>query len=571
MGEKGWKFLKGILLFGSVLAAIKLVFVDYTMDEEYQIVMAYRRLTGDSLFGTMWEPHQTSAFGCVLLMKPFLAITGGTEGIVVYLRICTVVVQVLLATWLYRVLCRRTEKKYAFLLSVFYVNFVPKLIGIPEFSNLQLWFFTIMVLAMAEYRDGKENRCWLIAAGIGMSLEVLAYPACLVLFPFFIFCIMKGTTKQRRWGDCALFAGTCLVCGGLWLRRVFTEITPEEFLRNLRLIVKYDVTHDLALASKEDKSALWDQFAEDILLLVLVFLVSFLVYQLYVWCQKRKQGDKVHFEMSVYAVYVLVTSEAVQLFYWVVLQSGYERPQIVVLVLLLLPGLVWREADSRKRDMTSWLTGTVLVMLAVLYMSDLGLLNALGHGGLGVLGGALVMVYALEGRRKNSSVLILAALCSLCFVYVFGKGFTVKMGRTETNTILGVQNIVREGPEKGILTNYMLAYIINSTYEEFTEQIEEGARCLIVTKTVNTAGTSPYLFRKDTKICHFSVVDPTTYDEKLLTYWELYPEKQPDVIVVDCWYGNLMEEAGSWIMEYIENEFGYSEMIDGKYVRYYKR
>ena len=59
-----------VLFIFSILAAVKLIFVDYTMDEEYQIVMAYRNLSGDSIFGTMWEPHQTSAFMCIAIMYP---------------------------------------------------------------------------------------------------------------------------------------------------------------------------------------------------------------------------------------------------------------------------------------------------------------------------------------------------------------------------------------------------------------------------------------------------------------------------------------------------------------------
>ena len=51
--QKGYRLLRNLLILGSILAAIKLIFVDYTMDEEYQIVMAYRNLQGDTLFGTM--------------------------------------------------------------------------------------------------------------------------------------------------------------------------------------------------------------------------------------------------------------------------------------------------------------------------------------------------------------------------------------------------------------------------------------------------------------------------------------------------------------------------------------
>jgi hypothetical protein len=93
---------------------------------------------------------------------------------------------------------------------------------------------------------------------------------------------------------------------------------------------------------------------------------------------------------------------------------------------------------------------------------------------------------------------------------------------------------------------------------------------LIVAKMIMSVGTTAYMF-DDVNISHFSIVDPTTYDEKLLTYWEQYPEKAPDVIVVDCWYGGLMVPTDSWIMQYIENEFGYTTVNDGAYVRFYRR
>ena len=111
---------------------------------------------------------------------------------------------------------------------------------------------------------------------------------------------------------------------------------------------------------------------------------------------------------------------------------------------------------------------------------------------------------------------------------------------------------------------------MNCTYEDFEKYVAEGENVLIVTNMVGTAGTSPYLFR-DSSVSHFSIVDPTSYDERLLTYWELYPEKYPRVIVVDCWYGQLMEARDNWIMQYIEEDFGYTFVEDGRYVRFYRK
>ena len=116
MTEKKWKILKRIMLCASILATLKIIFFDYTMDEEYQIVMAYRNLQGDSLFKEMWEPHQTSAFMCIGLMGIYQLITGTYTGVVIFLRICTAIIQALLAVWGYKVFVRFTKKEYAFLL-----------------------------------------------------------------------------------------------------------------------------------------------------------------------------------------------------------------------------------------------------------------------------------------------------------------------------------------------------------------------------------------------------------------------------------------------------------------------
>ena len=79
--------LKMVLIVLSIFAAVKMLFFAFGLDEEYQLVMAYRNVKGDKLFLDMWEPHQSSAFLCALLMRPYLAVCGET-GVVVWLRFC---------------------------------------------------------------------------------------------------------------------------------------------------------------------------------------------------------------------------------------------------------------------------------------------------------------------------------------------------------------------------------------------------------------------------------------------------------------------------------------------------
>lgn len=586
MTEKKWKCLKWLLIIGSVLAAIKLIFVDYTLDEEYQIVMAYRRLQGDTLFGSMWEPHQTSAFGCFILLKLYTMFTHTTEGVVVFIRFCTTLIQLGLSVWLYKVLKKFVSEKYAFLLGLIFFNYVPKLIQIPEFSNMQLWFFTVTVLALVQYyaknsleesvkqvqtvtngqsqSSVKEGKKWgyLILAGIGMSLEVLSYPSCLVLFPVFGVFILFASEKGKKLRDAFLFAVTCGVCGTLWLLYVMASVALEDFLRNVQYVLSFDGTHNLDIAQQTKGTVLLAELGETLILLVVVFAVGILLS----FVTERIWKKKLPLPVS-----VVVASEVVQLFYWVVKQVGYEKPQIIMLVCLLLPIIyIWKNKNETGFLLPAFL-GSWTVLIAVLYMSDLGLWNAAAQGILGAIFGLAfwIVIYEKENQAKKQGI-ILFLLITLALTNIFGKGFTVKYGKTQTNTILGIRNVVRKGPAKGIFSHYMLGYIMDSDYEDFLSQVPEGSKVLIVTNMVEGAGTSPYMFG-NYEICHFSIVDPTTYDEKLLTYWELYPEKQPDVIVVDCWYGQLMEDPDNWIMQYIENDFGYREMTEGKYVRFYKK
>ncbi len=66
--------------------------------------MGDRLLQGDTLFGTMWEPHQTSRFLCAVFMRIFVALTGSLTGVVVFLRFCATLLHFGLAIWIYRVL-----------------------------------------------------------------------------------------------------------------------------------------------------------------------------------------------------------------------------------------------------------------------------------------------------------------------------------------------------------------------------------------------------------------------------------------------------------------------------------
>lgn len=575
MSGKGWKVLKVMLVLGTILAALKLIFVDYTLDEEYQIVMAYRNLQGDHLFREMWEPHQTSAFLCVGLIGLYTAVTGTTTGVLLFLRFVTLGVQVLLTVAVYRTLKRTLEKDYAFLLAILFFNIVPKNIQIPEFGNMQLWFLTIPVLLLMKYYFDREERgkdawFWLIPAGLALSCEILTYPTCIILFPFFLIWIWKKS-EGRRVRDCAVLTGTCAVCAGVWVFLIFRHIGLEEFSRNVGNLLSFDPTHHV--------SGMTDAKHYNYIENVLIWLGWFaaiaavagaifgVVYQV---CRHRgKQIEKTSGLMMFWTLAVVV-AEFVQAYYWCVRAIGYEYLQIHLFVVWLMTAVLWRFADSRKKNLLWGIVGTLIAYAGVMYISDLSMYYTLPHGALGIVFGVAVIVMAMQNVMKDKArPWIFLLVGSLCICSIGGKGFTLRGGKAE-NTILSVASIMKAGPAVGIFADYMCAHIYNCNYEEYRQFVEAGDNVLVVANMIMSVGTTAYLF-EDVNVSHFSVVDPTTYDERLLTYWEQYPEKAPNVIVVDCWFGELKESPDSWIMQYIENEFDYTSVQDGTYVRFYRK
>ena len=571
MTKRHWNILFTILFLGSALAAVKLIFFDYTMDEEYQLMMGYRILRGDRLFREMWEPHQTSAFLCAGLMWIYKTLTGTYTGILLFLRLCTTFIQIALGRYLYRILSKLLDRNYALLCALIYFNSVPKNIQIPDFSNMQLWFFTLTVLLLMQYYlpaepERKKKGFLVFIAGICMALEVLSYPSCIILFPFFLICIYRYS-KQTRWRDIGLFCGACAVSAGIWLFMVLHHVKADELLRNVKYLLDFDLTHEIsgATAGKLQGilSNLWGGFGF-ILLTCALSLPALAMIRV----RNRNMEKRQYF--LIFLIMLVFISVCIQEYLWIFKKSGYEVWQLHLLLLLFSGLLACPFAGKKRNYFIMGIIGTLLSLLAVIYISDLEMFYALPHGILGGAFCAVILVLALENTlQKSAGRWICFLLVSLCVVSITGKGYTLRAGR-DYNVITDTKSIMRHGPAAGILSDYMNCYIYNCNFEDFNTYVNPDDVVLIVTNMVMSAGTTPYMIA-GAEVAHYSIVDPTAYDERLLTYWALYPEKQPNVIVTDCWYGQLMEDQNSWIMQYIENEFGYRQVNDGRYVRFYRK
>lgn len=554
-------YLKAFLIVLSIFATLKMLIFAVGLDEEYQIVMSYRNVMGDKLFLDMWEPHQSSAFLCAFFMKPYLKFFG-TTGLVIYLRVCGMLIHLGISIYLGRVLQSFVGGKHAWLLGLIYYSTIPKQIMLPEFGIMQVWFYTLLSLFLIQYyRTGKKIR-YLILAAVALALAILSYPSCLILYPFVLVCFARLSEKNRL-RDMGIFTLVCGICAAGYLGMLLLHIPPHGLIDSLSHILNGDVTH---------KSSLWDK--------VLFFLLK-AFYELALWfgcwllataIAKWKKWDS-----GIKNCLIIVLSCTVQLFYWVVLNTGYESMHIHLIAVTAAGLSVHAKSSGEKSSgaedtalLRYGIWGAVLCLLAVVYLTDISLTESIPHAMPAAFYGAALLILGLERKRDGwYSKWIRFVLITWCLTAIFGKGYTLRAGSDYCN-VFQSGGIMKKGPAAGIISNYIGAYIYNSDYEDWQDYLRDGDRVLIMADQVRNLGTIQYLF-KDVEISHFSIVNGTIYDERLLEYWEIYPEKEPNVIIVDCWYGQLMTDPDGWLMQYIENDFEYTQVDDGKYIRIYRR
>lgn len=290
----------------------------------------------------------------------------------------------------------------------------------------------------------------------------------------------------------------------------------------------------------------------------------------------RKRAEKsVRFLIPCASLICTGISCGVQMLIWGVFNSGYEYLHIHVWIAMLTGMLCFvfgkRTEISRIIGFGVW--GGYLSLAAIMALSNMDLLHSMGH-----LGVAAVFAFACAGKMEEEACfdceekrychrIVWRVLLLFCVTAIGAKGYTLRTGKNFNNVFQSEAHIMY-GPAKGCITDFQTAQMYNRTYEAWENIDCYGSKMLVVTNTIQSTMNTQYMF-SNSEICHYSIIDPTDYDEKLEQYWRLYPNKYPDVIAVDCVMGELAVEADSWIMEFIENDFGYADVVETPFVRLY--
>ena len=536
---------KYILFFFLAICALKILMVGYDIDEQYAISMSYRLLQGDFPVIDMWEPHQTSAYLIALLMLPYIAITNSLTGIVLYLRFCGLLIHTLIIFVLYKHLKQllvplpkfaANASSYAFLLSCICFFSLPKLMFLPEFSNMQLWFLLLTILHILNYYHHNTLRN-LVFAGLFMTLEVLTYPSTIIAFFVIVLFIIvyrkeKGLLKELTAFIAPSFAGLCLFLGYLLSRMSFAE-----FVDNIKFVFQ-DGSHSVSFLTTLENNLC--SLGEIFFFILLYGTIAFIAFVL------LRKNKGMHDLDPLYLYHILLISITLvgQIFIWLFANKYPNYPSIEY---FLLPILGTYFAQKKKEKFPHLFSFFVLVpfsaFLGIVIFTNHPILVSAPFLSLCIIG--LLCIYCKYATHHSKSYHALRYLLLLwIIVLLFGKLYMIRTSDGKHYTVFHDVSLIRQGPAIGIIAD-------TNTVKQYKEALFLAESYLPDGTKLFYAGRSSgiYLF-KDYVYSTPSTISTPTYDEKTLHYFNTHPDKMPDYIVCDI---NLKDlRTDSWLSRYID-------------------
>ena len=570
---KNKTYLPYIILAG--VSCVSFLFSNLSYDAEYQLAMAYRLLKGDTLILQMWEPHQTSAFLCAIIMKLWLLLTGSTTGIVLFTQGIGLLIRTGIALYVYKTIRRVTNTPagtiapHALIAGMMYLLISPKDLLVPEFSNMQIWFATLTCLLLVNYFQDKK--LWqLIFSAVCLCLGVFSYPSFVIAYLAVFFLLLKYSTAGKR--DITLFTCICALIGGTFVAYLLISVGLDTILMCLPKALALEPTHTISMSARILTQLL--EIAKLLGLLAAICLSGLLIEKILSGLLGRKTQSGKGFSadrwlmISWYLLMVILFANIIS----VENTGAHIYPQLAILLLGFSKRKLCTDAEKILYHSALWIGITNL--LATILLSDLGFLRSIPYMHVATCVSAVPIFRWFEECTRKAEAPSVKKLFT-CGVHVFLLLVVFRCiyihcpihGASQICSLSSDLSLIRSGPAFGIITDEGGAAKQRDSFNEWQQYIRPGDTIYLLGEPLDTLG---YLYQ-DVEVGAPSVISTPAYHPELLSYWEINPDKYPDVIILASTYGELTPQVANvtWLMEWLEEEYRAETVIDGNYWRYY--
>lgn len=556
--------LAALLILLAAASVVKTLFVGLEIDEEYALSLGWRLIQGDTLFYTMWEPHQLSALADAALMWPYWAITGTTTGILLYMRIVTLVLKALLSIWFYRTMRRTLTPRTAFLTALALFVYTPKWFLAPDYISQQFHFTLAAFLCFyGYYADGCKKLWRLVPGGIFLSLSVLAFPQSAFAAPVYLigmFLLGRRAGEKRVLG---LPAGmlvtflTCLACAGVFLVYVLQDMSLRTLIARATLILndpQYDFTFAERLALLGSQAADVGKFLAKPGGVALAVVGAGIARDIYL--RQERPIRNIRYWLNI--LFALFSAATVLLCLARALRDSSLDERYFCPVLVIAGIWFFRSGRGTAREGLFWLgyLPGVAAYLFILRSTLLGFSATFMYltwpAVCAVLALALQTRAAENGETDPCTPYALDAdwadgilLSLLSFLVVCRAFLVLTTGWKPANVLDTELTYLSDGPAAGTWADTETA----DMYYALERALDPCAGKKVLLSTGDVHGLAFLMADGTLETAQASVISSTDSDSRFANYYLELPEKEPDVIIYNDDCVRDLDEFHQWLEE----------------------
>ena len=184
---------------------------------------------GQRLFFDIFEPTQIYSLLVLPFFTLFVKLTGSTDGIYLFMRIATLILQFAAGLFLYSVLSKKYSKAISLVSSLTVLIFSRAQLFGPSYYTFVLINFTIATALVFSVFALNKKRAWLFVSGLFYGFAILCNPY--LVLPYIavsLFLVIKKSLRKNTASFALVWLGTVLV-GTVFLAIVLTQGNIKEF------------------------------------------------------------------------------------------------------------------------------------------------------------------------------------------------------------------------------------------------------------------------------------------------------------------------------------------------------
>lgn len=548
-----------ILLFTAafILMLCKLPYGFGGDDEGFYLSVAHRLVLGDRLFSDEWHLSQLSSFFTYPILKLFMKFNGGTEAVLLFFRLCYVLIHSAVSAVVYFRL-----KKYGFgavAASIALMLYTPLGMMTLSYNTLAIDFLSLYVAFLGG--SEKISKAALIAAGAAFACAVVCCPYLAAAYLFYIIAVLTAAQLRKRGRKFteALFDGASFLWFTLGIMIPFV-IFMLFFFRHSGVRDVIDNLPGIFSDPEHPPQSLFFKFKRYFYCLATAHRFMILplgVYALLLLSlaadRKRKEHDLAYFVFSILAALGcwLLFAPALKETYF----NGFILP-------LALPGFcayVFLDKKPVKLFVSSFVTG-IIYSFCVCATSNMGfIVLSMAFVVVNISSAVFISLFLRQIKGESNALARIARTgCALCFAVLAVMLIYVKAEYCFWDlSPRQLESRIEVGPAKGIVTSQGA----KQSYELICADLEYYDDKQADEILMYTQSAWSYLILEDYPYATFSAwlsgLSAET-EERLALYYSENPEKYPRYVCVPkpSAFGELLYSTEEIIAS--AEKYGYS-------------